>query len=530
MAKKRNRNRPKQRARPARSPATGTPVAPPRFQARRPLPEARVTRGGEPEPVWWFGFEIPWAKLVVLRVALFGVLALDALLQIDQAAKYGANEFNVAHLPFLDGLVPGRVTFGVGQLAMAYLLVLAAFGVATRIAVPIVALLYGWFYFASQFDSYQHHYLVAIVLAIASFVPWSRDDHAPRTPLRSWALRLLLVQLAIVYFWAAISKLDTLWLDGTTLERQLTGGMRSVVGSSIGFAAAAVITVVVELALAGTLWIRRTWFVAAPLGILFHVGIIASGLEIGLFAYVMLALYVLVLPDRWFAWTPPVLRTIGKATAENAGWLAIAIATVLAAVAAWLVRFPDAFTLAIVLGIVPLAIGVRALTRGGPPSLAVPVAHVVAIVVWLLVDRSTTVTHDYYKYWSGTHRRLAQSENQAQAQHHRDQALRAYRAFVAFAPNEANAHYHLGAILLELGDHAEAIEHLRDAQRLDPTQARAFLAEAYLQSEQRNFDLALTAARGAVAAEPNNAEARAAVERLQAKQPVARPRSVPAGE
>src|SRR5205085_4826490 len=98
-------------------------------------------------------------------------------------------------------------------ISLAYLFVLIAFGVAARVLVPITAALYAWLYFGSQLDSYQHHYLVVMVLVIASFVPWQRPaDARPETPARSWAIRLLLVPLAIMYLWAAISKMSPGWV------------------------------------------------------------------------------------------------------------------------------------------------------------------------------------------------------------------------------------------------------------------------------------------------------------------------------
>ena len=93
-----------------------------------------------------------------------------------------------------------------------------ACGVATRWLVPLATVIYSWLYFGSQLDSYQHHYLVAMLLVIACFVPW--QPAVELDAVRTWALRLLLVELAIVYLWAAISKIDPLWLDGTALAGQ----------------------------------------------------------------------------------------------------------------------------------------------------------------------------------------------------------------------------------------------------------------------------------------------------------------------
>ena len=88
-----------------------------------------------PRPAFWFGFEVAWAKLVLARSVVFGLLALDALLQIQHAPRYGAGGFNVAQLPGLGAFGPTRASYGIGQLLDAYLLVLAACGIATRVVI-----------------------------------------------------------------------------------------------------------------------------------------------------------------------------------------------------------------------------------------------------------------------------------------------------------------------------------------------------------------------------------------------------------
>jgi hypothetical protein len=221
--------------------------------ARAKLPEARATKGVAREPVFWFGFEVSWAKVAIFRVVFFGMLAVDALLQIRHAPRYGANDFNVAQLPLLDGLGAGRVAYGVSQLVIAYALVMVALGVGTRWLLPIAAVLYAWLYFGSQLDAYQHHYLMALVLALACFVPWQRPDAGKL--VRSWALRLILVQLGIMYLWAAISKLDPAWVDGATLGNQISGALRTMIEKTVGFQFASIAVIGTELTLAGSVWL-----------------------------------------------------------------------------------------------------------------------------------------------------------------------------------------------------------------------------------------------------------------------------------
>lgn len=492
----------KQKRTPARKP--GIPAARIAVEAGKPVPPPAPA---PTHPTFWFGFEVSWAKVVTARVVLFGLLALDAALSLRRAPRYGANDFNVANLEFLDGLGPGRVSYGVSQLLISVLLTAAALGVATRIVVPIAAVLYAWLYFGSQLDSYQHHYLVALVLAIACFVPWQRRPDA--TTVRSWALRLLLVQLGIMYVWAAISKLDPVWLDGTALSNQLTGGVRALIESTVGFRVAARLVVLTELALAVTVWLKPAWKFAAPLGIAFHLGILATGFEIGLFVYVMLGLYILVVPDRvWIAISKLGLveRTgrLCRATVLAPGKPALVIAMLFAIPIALLCRFPHALELT------ALSLGGTTATllyhraRKRPFTAGLPIAVLAGALLLLTVDRTTTVAIDYYRFWGGSQRRVGD----------RAQAEAAYRGMLAIDPYSEIAHFYLGRILIQTGRDTEGLEHLHEAQ-LEPHRARAYVEEARYLLGQGKKPEAIAKAKDAVFADPSDAEARAVLDMLQ---------------
>jgi len=455
------------------------------------------------QPAFWFGFEVAWAKLAVARVCVFGLLALDALDQIRHAPRYGAGGFNVAQLPGLDALGPGRVAYGACELMNAYIFVLAAFGAARRGALGLAAALYAWLYFGSQLDSYQHHYLVALVLVIACCVPWQRPAQAtPATPVRAWAVRLWLVQLAVMYLWAAISKLNPTWLHGTALDGQIHGPLRSLIDATIGLRATAWLVVLTELVLAATVWWRRAWPIVAPIGLGFHLAIVFTGLEIGLFAWLMIAMYALVVPDRVWVWLlarlePVRARLAGIALGTAARLGAIAAAVVLGIVLAALCRFEDALGLAIVLGLV---VAGAALARR---RTWLCIAHVAAIATWLAVDRASTIAVDYYKFWGGDARRLGE---RADAEH-------AYRRLIAIAPDDAAAHFQLGRVLLVQGD-ASGLDELHVAEQLEPDRARSLVLEARWLAGHGDRAAALAKARAAVAAEPGDREAQAVLARL----------------
>lgn len=262
---------------------------------------------------FFYDFTISRAKLDLLRIVFFGLVGLDAFLQIEHAPRYGAGDFNVAHFAFLDALLPlpGREAMMVLYIVQAYLGFRVMAGVTVRWSLAILTALYGFTYFISQVDSYQHHYLVFLLLFLFNFFPWdaARDTEDPRALLPGWAVRLLMCQVSVLYLWTAIAKMDPVWIDGRTFRMQLTDpfflSMLKSVSSSLGmelltlFSVVSVAVMVGELALSVAIHIRRLWPFLVPVGAAFHMGIEFSGFKIGLFSYFMVALYILVIPERW---------------------------------------------------------------------------------------------------------------------------------------------------------------------------------------------------------------------------------------
>ena len=517
MAKQRKRKRPAHRASAPEAPA-GDPEKRSRGAQRRQAARteraavATTVLGPAEEPAFWFGFAVPWAKLVCLRVVVFALLAIDALMQIEHAPRYGAGGFNVAQLPLLDALAPGRVLYSAGELVLAYLFVVAACGLLTRFVLPIAAAIYGWLYFSSHLDSYQHHYLVWLLLVLACFVPWQRPaDASPRTPVRSWALRLVCIQLGILYFWAAISKLNSAWLDGRTLSGQLHGSVRSLIDATVGIQGAAWLVVLTELVLAATVWNKRTWWLAALLGLALHAGILVTNLDIGLFAWLMLGLYILLIPDRvwtWLAERRPLSTVRGLAGviagwfSGSARWLVWAAAAGIGLVLAAASRFDHGWPVGLAL-LGALVVATAAL-RSRVSVAALAAAHLLALFTWTAVDRTTHTTYDYFRLWGGSAKRLGDPKT----------AEYAYRRGTEVAPHEGNGHYQLGKLLLDRGAGDEGIAELERAQDLEPLRARAYVAEARYLATKGRHDEAIAKAREATIVDPNDRDARALLNSL----------------
>lgn len=141
---------------------------------------------------------------------------------------------------------------------------------------------------------------------------WSLDARrrgfsSPRAP---WGLRMLQIQVSIIYFFSVVAKLHgTSWQDGTAVGRalQLADLQRIVVpqglATNIGISALATYgTIIVEGALVFGLWLPRFRWFAMAAGVSIHLGIEAT-LLIGWFSLTIISCYLAFVP-------PEVLRRV----------------------------------------------------------------------------------------------------------------------------------------------------------------------------------------------------------------------------
>src|SRR5690606_32930313 len=93
-----------------------------------------------------------------------------------------------------------------------------------------LTVIYGGIYFWSQADSYQHHYLIALLLLLTCFLPFDalpglerpREGGWPKAT-RSWATALIYVQVGVVYLYTGITKSSPDWLSGWGMTQVVTG-------------------------------------------------------------------------------------------------------------------------------------------------------------------------------------------------------------------------------------------------------------------------------------------------------------------
>jgi hypothetical protein len=198
---------------------------------------------------YWFGPVAAIRPYLLVKGGLC-LLAFDAWMQrVPHGGRYGEGGFNVAHFRWLDAVQPlpsaglyVGLMLAVGMLAMVCVLTDMGPG-----ALALLALMWTYGWAMSMHDSYQHHYLLSLILTALVFLPRLRvhdvyptgvvtkarkgrksrpsSDAEPR--VSSWAFVLLAVNIGIVYAFTALTKLDTEWRTGQVFQQQ--AGMEPVV-------------------------------------------------------------------------------------------------------------------------------------------------------------------------------------------------------------------------------------------------------------------------------------------------------------
>jgi hypothetical protein len=151
---------------------------------------------------------------------------------------------------------------------------------------------------------------------VPKFARPSQENWSPGVP--GWPMRLIQVQIAMVYLFTAILKLrDPLWIAGTAVYwtmNNLNFGLFNFLwlghyGWLVNLATFG--TIAVELSFAFLIWRSSTRRPMLLAGALIHVGIMFT-MNVILFSQIMLLLYVAFLTEDDLRWAVRFLRTTGR--------------------------------------------------------------------------------------------------------------------------------------------------------------------------------------------------------------------------
>ncbi len=240
-------------------------------------------------------------RLGLVRLVLGFFLFRQALHDVDHAAVWGyfGTRYHVPILP--EALVPSPLGWMLIEAAMLTMGVLVVAGIAARPSLFLSGIAGIYLLLCDRMRYHHHIYTLYLMALLVAFTPcdrsWARGrrfapDDERVGPL--WAVRLLQLQLSIIYFASAGSKLlDADWRSGRVLADRLAryGGHAIARGvphaivrflqSPLGGHVMAKGAILTELGVAIALWHPRTRRLAAWAGIAFHVVIdFTTGVDI----------------------------------------------------------------------------------------------------------------------------------------------------------------------------------------------------------------------------------------------------------
>ena len=430
-----------------------------------------------------------------MRFGFFSLLAYDLwTIGLSHAPRYGVTSFNVTHIAWLDQLAPTPSPSSIGALYISTgaLALLIAVGLVGRMGIILCALMYSVSYFWSQADSYQHHYLLCLCLWLFTAAPW----RAPQSKDRLW-LKALMIQLALIYGWTALAKVDDAWLTGETLRDTIASSdtraliestFSGVITSSIGqwvtsmFGLNLQVTDVYALGAKAVMlgeWFAAIAFLLPPLRWVaflivpwFHIGVEWVGFDIELFSYYMILLNLTLLSPSWL-WRPferllPSGPDHPHPPSPQKNWavqwgsaLGYGVTIALLINTINLEGAMSATVLSLI--VVTLSVGLK--SSAGQTTLSLRSKSVlccsIALVysgLWIGVQHvnSSSFRFDYYRMWGGDLKRRGQLE-------------RAYEVYQlanrAQEPDLPARFMKAGEVALELGRIDEAIEALNEGCR-----------------------------------------------------------------
>src|SRR5687767_4924670 len=173
------------------------------------------------------------------------------------------------HFPVIEGLP--SLTLGQAAIVLALWFGAAlafAIGWKTRISGPVLATVMGYTLMIDQQLYFSHLYLLCLIVLLLTLAEAGRASES--NFVWRWPILLLQIQLSIVYFFSAVSKVNSVYLRGYMLGANLRKDLPGAVFTPRILTMLAVASIVIELFLAGAFWVRNLRKSAVVVGVLFH--------------------------------------------------------------------------------------------------------------------------------------------------------------------------------------------------------------------------------------------------------------------
>jgi hypothetical protein len=169
-------------------------------------------------------------------------------------------------------------------------------GWKTRVTGLVLAATMGYTLLIDQQLYFSHLYLLTLIVLLLTLAEFGRSGESQS--VWRWPIVLLQIQLSIVYFFAAVTKVNSVYLSGYMLGAALRQDLPRAVFNPRVLTMLAVASIVIELFLAAAFWIRRFRRLAVLVGVVFHFTMIVTlaptvAAQLALFAAACIAIYPL---------------------------------------------------------------------------------------------------------------------------------------------------------------------------------------------------------------------------------------------
>ena len=279
------------------------------------MPPPSSLAGSDPTGRPGLSQRVDGASLAIFRIAFGLALAwqtLDYLLSGQLVADYVDPSLHFPYLGFSWVQPFGELGMRVSFVAMTALSLCVAAGVLYRFACAALFLLTAHWFLIDTVYYNNHYYLQVLVCLLLLCVPAHRtwalgsatvpDDPRHET-VPMWAVWLIRFQLAVVYVYGGLAKLDPDWLTGVPIraifsehaETSLFGPFLISKGGGLFFAWAGLF---LDLAVVPGLLFRRTRPLAFALITLFHLAN-AYLFRIGVFPWLMIGATTIFFEPDW---------------------------------------------------------------------------------------------------------------------------------------------------------------------------------------------------------------------------------------
>ena len=169
-------------------------------------------------------------KLKLLRFLFFLLLAVDinfTYLNIQREIENSYTYFYLTDVDFLfnDNFFGIRLSYSARfflHKTTVITCLFCAFNLFFNYSCILLTISYFLMYFSTQLDGYQHHYFIFLCLFLLSIFNTKETKNYNESKKYLWIIKLFCIQLSILYFFTAISKIDEPFLSGKLLIRQLS--------------------------------------------------------------------------------------------------------------------------------------------------------------------------------------------------------------------------------------------------------------------------------------------------------------------